>query len=116
MGCFAIALQEIGLNLGWVYLFMGVVIGSAVIPLWNLMTWSRASGTGAIVAAWGGLCLSVTAWIVAAHLQSGEITIASLGSSEVMLSGNVVAIGSSGIIHYIWSTCIDKSEPYDFSK
>ena len=33
-----------GLNLGWVYLFMGVVIGSAVIPLWNMMTWDNASG------------------------------------------------------------------------
>ena len=33
-----------GLNLGWVYLFMGVVIGSAVIPLWNMMTWDKASG------------------------------------------------------------------------
>ena len=30
MGLFSIVLFEIGLNLGWVYLFMGVVIGSAV--------------------------------------------------------------------------------------
>jgi Na+/proline symporter len=40
-GAFAILLQEIGLNLGWVYMFMGVVIGSAVAPLWNLMTWEK---------------------------------------------------------------------------
>lgn len=37
MGLFSIALNAMGLNLGWVYLFMGVVIGSAVIPLWNMM-------------------------------------------------------------------------------
>ena len=30
-----ILLNVMGLNLGWVYLFMGVVIGSSVIPLWN---------------------------------------------------------------------------------
>ena len=62
MGLFSIALNAMGLNLGWVYLFMGklaltrmlsrslcshlrtcagVVIGSAVIPLWNMMTWSK---------------------------------------------------------------------------
>jgi urea-proton symporter len=28
MGCFSILLAEIGLNLGWVYLFMGVMIGT----------------------------------------------------------------------------------------
>jgi hypothetical protein len=34
---------------------MGVVIGSAVAPLWFMMTWNKASGTGAVLAAWGGL-------------------------------------------------------------
>merc|ERR1719276_343895 len=61
MGLFSIALNAMGLNLGWVYLFMGVVIGSAVIPLWNMMTWSKASGKGAIIAAWTGLVLALAA-------------------------------------------------------
>jgi urea-proton symporter len=102
MGAFAIVLAEIGLNLGWVYLFMGVVIGSAVIPLWNMMTWKKASGTGAVLAAWSGLALSLTSWLVAAQINSGEITIDTLGANKVMLSGNLVAIISSGIIHYIY--------------
>jgi len=110
MGAFAIILQTIGLNLGWVYLFMGVVIGSAVIPLWNLMTWDKASGTGAVVAAWGGLALALTGWLVGAQVQSGEVTINSLGTNEVMLSGNLIAILSSGFIHYFWS----KLYPQDF--
>merc|ERR1711957_570035 len=62
MGALSIALNAMGLNLGWVYLFMGIVIGSAVIPLWCLMTWKKASGTGAILAAWGGLVLGLVAW------------------------------------------------------
>jgi len=115
MGALAIALQEMGLNLGWVYLFMGILIGSAVIPLWNLMTWSKASGTGAVLAAWGGLILALTGWIVAAQIQSGTITVASLGSNEVMLSGNLIAILSSGIIHYVYSKFIDPQD-YDFSE
>ena len=36
---------------------MGIVIGSAVIPLWNLMTWDKANASGAIIAAWGGLSI-----------------------------------------------------------
>lgn len=115
MGCFSLALNEIGLNLGWVYLFMGVVIGSAVAPLWFMMTWKGASGTGAIVAAWSGLVLAVSSWLIAAQVQSGEITVKSLGTNEVMLSGNLIAIFSSAIIHVFWSLVIDKTD-YDFSE
>jgi hypothetical protein len=94
---------------------MGIVIGSAVIPLWNLMTWSKASGTGAVIAAWSGLILALTGWIVAAQIQSGTITVSSLGTNEVMLSGNLIAILSSGLIHYIYSKFIDPQD-YDFSE
>jgi SSS family transporter len=103
MGGLSILLDVMGLNLGWVYLFMGIVIGSAVIPLWNLMTWKKASGTGAVIAAWGGLILAVTGWLIGCQIQSGSITIANLGKNEVMLSGNLIAIFSSGIIHFVYS-------------
>lgn len=115
MGALSILLFEIGLNLGWVYLFMGIVIGSAVAPLWNLMTWKKASGTGAVIAAWGGFILAVSSWLIAATVQSGEITVDSLGTNEVMLSGNLVAILSSAFIHAFWSIVIDPQD-YDFSQ
>jgi len=115
MGGFSIVLFEIGLNLGWVYLFMGVIIGPAVIPLWNLMTWKKASGTGAIIAAWGGLAIGLTAWFVTAVIQSGSISVDTLGTNEVMLSGNLFSILSSGAIHFIYSWFIDPQD-YDFTK
>lgn len=114
MGAFAIVLQTMGLNLGWVYLFMGIVIGSAVIPLWNLMTWDKASGTGAVIAAWSGLILAVTGWLIGAKVQSGSVSVATLGTNEVMLSGNLIAILSSGLIHYVYSKFYDPQD-YDFS-
>mmetsp|Transcript_4847 Transcript_4847/g.10879 ORF Transcript_4847/g.10879 Transcript_4847/m.10879 type:complete len:286 (+) Transcript_4847:1795-2652(+) len=113
MGLFSIALNAMGLNLGWVYLFMGVVIGSAVIPLWNMMTWSKASGKGAVIAAWSGFALAVTAWLSAAHITSGSISVATLGDNRVMLSGNLVAILSSGFIHFVYSKFFD-NEVFDF--
>merc|ERR1712045_35182 len=102
------------LNLGWVYMFMGIIIGSAVIPIWNMMTWDRASGKGAVIAAWSGLCLALIAWFVTATVQSGSISVATLGKNEPMFTGNVVAICSSGLIHYIYSKCFD-NEVFDFS-
>jgi hypothetical protein len=114
MGAFSIVLFEIGLNLGWVYLFMGVIIGSAVCPLWNMMTWKKASGTGAVIAAWSGLFLALTGWLSAAKIQSGSVSIDTLGTNEVMLSGNLIAIISSGLIHWGWSMFIDPQD-YDFA-
>jgi SSS family transporter len=114
MGLFAIALQAMGLNLGWVYLFMGIVIGSAVIPLWNMMTWDKASGKGAIISAWSGFILALIGWFVGAKIESGVVNVATLGSNPVMLSGNLIAILSSGFIHYVYSKFIDPQD-YDFS-
>lgn len=115
MGVLSIILNALGLNLGWVYLFMGVVIGSAVIPLWNMMTWKKASGTGAVIAAWTGFFLAVVCWLIAAKIQGGSVNIDTLGTNEVMLSGNLIAICSSGIIHYVYSAFVDPQD-YDFSE
>ncbi|CAJ1955663.1 unnamed protein product [Cylindrotheca closterium] len=114
MGALSIALFEIGLSLGWVYLFMGIIIGSAVAPLWMLMKWSKASGTGAVIAAWSGLILAVIAWLVTAQVREGEITIDTLGTNEAMLCGNLVAILSSAFIHVVYSIVIDPQE-FDFT-
>jgi len=100
MGCFSLALNALGLNLGWVYLFMGVVIGSAVCPLWNLMTWDKANAEGAVMAAWTGLFLGLWAWVGTALIESHELSVAALGTNKVMLCGNLVSILSSGIIHF----------------
>merc|ERR1712193_575146 len=113
MGALSVLLHAIGLNLGWVYLFMGICIGSAVIPLWNLLMWDKANAAGAVAAAWLGQILAVVTWMVAASAQSGSISIDTLGANEPMLAGNVVAIGSSGIIHALFS--LAKPQNYDFN-
>ena len=113
MGGLSVLLDIMGLNLGWVYLFMGICIGSAVVPLWNMMTWEKASGTGAVIAAWSGFVLAVIGWLVGTVVQSGSITIENLGKSEVMLSGNLIAICSSGIIHYVYSMIYPQNFNFD---
>jgi len=114
MGALSILLHEINLNLGWVYLFMGIVIGSAVAPLWFMMTWEKASGTGAVIAAWSGFALAIISWMVAASIQSGSISVDNLGTNEVMLTGNLVAIFSSLFIHIIFSL-IKPQENFSFA-
>lgn len=98
MGVLSIILNEIGLSLGWVYLFMGILIGSAVIPVALCLTWSRTNGRFATIAPIVGTVLALISWLVAAELNDGAITIGTLGGNVPMLTGNLFAIFSSGII------------------
>lgn len=112
MGGLSVGLHHMGLNLGWVYMFMGNVIGSAVAPLWFLLTWKDANAFGAIAGAWGGMVMAITTWLVYAHLQSGEINVESLGKLEPNLAGNLVAICSSALIHVLCS--LARPQKYDY--
>ena len=112
MGGLAVILNVIGLNLGWVYLFMGIVIGSAVYPLWCMMTDDRASAQGALTAAWVGQILAVGAWLLLAGVYMGGISVFNLGNNYVMLGGNLVALGSSFFIMQI--QMITKPDNYDW--
>lgn len=50
MGVLAIVLNKAGVSLGWMYLAMGVFIGSAVMPVAFLLLWSKANAKGAMLA------------------------------------------------------------------
>lgn len=96
-GVLGIILNRIGVNLGWLYLFMGVVIGSAVIPVAFSISWSKCSGAGAISGAIFGFILAFTSWI-SYGAADGGVSVENLQRAEIMLVGNLVAILSSGVI------------------
>jgi len=113
MGCLSAVLFKIGLGLGWVYLFMGIVIGSAVIPLWNMMMWKDASSDGAVLAAWISQSAAVIVWLlVAAGENGGTVSVDTLGQNYPMLAGNMTAICLSGLIHYAHS--VNYPQNYDW--
>lgn len=112
MGGLGVALNYMELNLGWVYQFMGNAIGSAVVPLWNLLMWKKANATGAVVAAWGGMILALSTWLIVCQAEFGEITKDNLGTLNPNLAGNIVALGSSALIHAVFSFI--NPQDYDF--
>lgn len=97
-GVLGIALNAIGVSLGWVYLGMGVIIGSAVAPVAFAISWSKCSGAGAVAGAIGGLVLAIASWLGYASSFDGGVSIANTVRDEVMVVGNVVAILSSAAI------------------
>jgi Na+/proline symporter len=109
-GVLAIVLLKIGLSLGWVYLFMGVCVGSAVVPIAFSITWAKCSAVGAVSGAVGGLIGSVITWVCTAKGLTGEVTIDTLGGDYPMLAGNLVAILLSGLI----CTVVSLIKPQNF--
>ena len=115
MGALAVVLLGMGLSLGFVYLAMGILIGSAVIPIALTITWSKTTRAGAVAGALIGVMLSLLTWTsVAASEANGVIDISSLGGAFPMLYGNVVAILSSGLICVVISLAQNKK--YDWSQ
>ncbi|TEB29666.1 urea transporter [Coprinellus micaceus] len=102
----------IGISMGWLYTFMGVLLGSAVVPIALAITWRKANKWGCIGGAIAGLLLGIVAWLVtAATRHDGLLTVETTGGDYEMLAGNLAAIGVGGIVatvvSYIW--------PEDFS-
>ena len=100
MALASITLDAIGLNLGWVYNFMGIWIGSAVTPISMCVLTERLSGPVAIFAALFGQCAALTTWIVVAFTHPlcaapNNAFLDCTGLLDAQLYGNLVAILSS---------------------
>jgi hypothetical protein len=86
-------LYYVGVSMGYLYLLMGVMISSAVIPATLTMLWSDQSWAAATFAPILGFISSVTAWLTT-QVTYGEISVETSGLNRPMLVGNVVALPS----------------------
>lgn len=117
MGGLAVLLLAMGLSLGFVYLAMGVLIGSAVIPIALTITWKKTDKNAAVAGAIGGLVVALAAWIgtaITLPAYGGQLSLASLGDNFSMLYGNVAGILVGGAITAIGS--LAKNKVYDWEK
>ena len=69
-GALAALLQNLGIGIGWMYNFMGIMIGSAVWPIAMLVLDSRVSAAGAMAGAIVGNIAAVIAWIAVAAAEN----------------------------------------------
>jgi len=107
MGLAGLIFFYIGISMGWLYTFMGVILGSAVVPIALCITWSRANKWGCIGGAIAGFFAGLVAWLVTtSSLNGGVINVTTSGGDYEMLAGNLASIGVGGIIavaaSYIW--------------
>jgi len=104
----------IGVSMGWLYLFMGVILGSAVAPIALCVTWSKANKWGCIGGSVAGFVAGIVAWLVTtSQLNNGVVNVVTSGGDYEMLAGNLASIGVGGIVAYVAS--IIAPENYDFA-
>jgi len=96
-----------------VYNFMGICIGSAVVPIAMVVLNKDLGPKTAVVAALTGFVCAVIAWLAQAGAQGGTISIATTGLLYAQLAGNCVAIGSSGIICVVGSILFPQNFDWD---
>jgi urea-proton symporter len=92
MAIFACIWNAIGIDLGWLFLVMGLLIGGAVFPTAFAITWKGQTRAGAISGAVVGLMAGLIAWLVTAKQCYGALTVATTGKEYPTLAGNLAAI------------------------
>jgi len=80
--------------MGFLYLFMGVIISSAVLPACLTLLWSGQNKWAAMLSPPLGLICALIAWLVRTSVESGTLNVNTLGDNYPMLAGNVVALCS----------------------
>ena len=112
MGLLASLLFHSGFSLQYVYLMMGILIGSAVAPISFAILWKKTNKYAATSAAIIGLGCGVSSWLWSADSMYGEITLSSTGHLLPLLIGNVVSISVGLGITLVGSMI--KPENFDF--
>ncbi|KAK5838055.1 hypothetical protein PVK06_006782 [Gossypium arboreum] len=116
MGLFAVILNKAGVSLGWMYLAMGVLIGSAVLPIAFMLLWRKANAVGAIVGTITGCILGIVTWLSVASIEYGRVNLDTTGRNAPMLAGNLVSILTGGAIHALCSLLWPQNYTWDTTR
>ncbi|KEF53222.1 uncharacterized protein A1O9_10670 [Exophiala aquamarina CBS 119918] len=92
LASFSTGLFYAGVGMGYLYLLMGCIISSAVLPatlalMWKDQNWQAAAGAPVL-----GFICAIIAWLVTAKKECGVLNVDCTGSNNPMLAGNVTAL------------------------
>jgi urea-proton symporter len=113
IGVLSLSLFHIGLNLQYIYLSMGILIGSAVGPISLSLIWKKTNKISASISALCGLLLGVFVWLFSAFSLYGNISVASTSHDIPLLLGNLTSF-TSGFILVILGSLI-KPDNFNFN-
>ncbi|KAL1936746.1 hypothetical protein VTP01DRAFT_880 [Rhizomucor pusillus] len=97
MGVLATLLNLTGINLGYLYKLMGIIISSAVVPMTLTLLWSKQNWMAATISPIFGFVAALITWFTATYGLYGEITVDTTNENLPMMAGNLVALFSPAI-------------------
>jgi urea-proton symporter len=112
MGLLALLLLQLGASLQYVYLTMGILIGSAVVPVSLAILWKKTNKVAAPAGAVAGLACGVTVWLVSSYVFYGPISVSSTSQYLPLLAGNVTSILVGAIVTIVGSMI--RPDNFDF--
>jgi Na+/proline symporter len=71
----ALILYYVNLSLGWLYLFMGIIVGPAVLPITLSLFWPRINSFSMFISLISGCCVGIISWIVATVMIYNDFNI-----------------------------------------
>ncbi|KZT28417.1 Na+/solute symporter [Neolentinus lepideus HHB14362 ss-1] len=93
MAIMASVWQAVGIDLGWLFLFMGVVIGGAVVPVALTICWKKQTKVAAITGAIVGCAAGLFAWLLTAAMTNGGVlSVATTGQEYASVAGCLASI------------------------
>jgi hypothetical protein len=114
--------------MGYLYVMMGVIISSAVIPATLTLMWAGHNKWAATLTPPLGLVVALIAWLVTASKTCHSLDVVCTGSNNPMLAGNVAALLSPliftplftlifGVDKYDWASmaAIRKGDDHDMA-
>lgn len=113
MGILSLSLFQVGLNLQYIYLSMGIFIGSAVGPISLALIWKKTNKISASFSALLGLLLGVFVWLFSSYSLFGNISIVSTSHDIPLLLGNLTSFGSGFVLVILGS--IVKPDNFNFN-
>ncbi len=111
VGSLASVLLYLGANLQYVYLSMGILISSAVVPIALSVLSKKANKMAVTAGAIIGLTAGISIWLYSAFALYGNVSIYSTGQSIPLLVGNITSLSISTAISFIYSVL----RPADFN-
>lgn len=127
--CISVGLWYNGISMGYLYLLMGVLISSAVIPATLTLFWNGQNRWAATLSPILGFVCAIIAWLVTAQKTCGVLDVTCTGSNNPMLAGNVTALLSPlvfvalftlifGLDKYDWKSMMDirLADDHDITK
>ncbi|HEX2106400.1 MAG TPA: sodium/solute symporter [Nitrososphaera sp.] len=113
MALLALILLQIGASLQYVYLAMGVLIGSAVVPISLAIVWKKTNRVAATTGAIAGLICGVSVWFISSYTLYGAISVSTTSQNMPLLAGNITSILVGAFVTLFGS--VVKPDNFDFN-